>query len=93
MSKSTKKPHCCPNYKNGFCKMHSRFKMVIYWKNEFKKNYDSISFYSFLKNDRKPEQESINVMMKNLEPNFTNQYTNIEIYNRDTNTLVFKHKP
>ena len=84
----------CPYCGNSgaFCTAHSKVKMFVGLKTEYKTHYKYTTWYSFLKTDKKPMNEIIKTMIKNLEPKYRNAYNSIRFYNNQTGTYLCSYK-
>lgn len=77
MAKVTK---CGCNHAKAYCSLHSKIKMRIMIKNEYKSSYPNVVFYSFFKQENKPQLTIIQNMLNRLERDFKNAYNVILFY-------------
>jgi hypothetical protein len=80
----------CSNAK-AYCSMHSKIKMKVMPKRYNRIN--NMTFYSFLKENKKSNKEIVTRMLKRLEYNFTGLYNCIIFYDNTTNQEIFRYKP
>lgn len=77
MAKVTK---CGCNVAKAYCTQHSKIKMRVMVKDEYKTSYPNTVFYSFFKQENKPPLTIINNMLQRLEKDFKNAYNVILFY-------------
>lgn len=83
----------CACGKSGFCERHSKVKMFVILKDEYKSSYKNNTHYSFFKEEKKPAPTIVINMLKRLEPKFKNAYRFIHFYEQQTDQLIHIHKP
>jgi hypothetical protein len=85
---ATNKRCGCPGAK-GFCRHHSKVKMVVQIKDQYRKEAQP-TFYSFFKEQHHPIKVIVERMLKRLENRFKNEYNCILFYDIHSNQLVHK---
>lgn len=78
----------------AYCTHHSKIKMRVMVKDEYKSTYQNMTFYSFFKEENKPPLTIITKMLKRLESNFKNAYNVILFYDNQNreNPPIHIHK-
>lgn len=88
MSKLTK---CGCNNAKAYCSQHSKVKMRVMVKDEYKSTYKHVVFYSFFKQENKPMLTIIQNMLTRIEKDFTNAYNVILFYDNQNRSAAPIH--
>lgn len=85
----------CACGKSGFCSKHSKIKMAVMLKEDYKTSFKNQStvFYSFFKEEKKPQATIVIKMLQRLQKKFYKAYNCIIFYDTTTNQKIHTHKP
>jgi len=83
----------CACGNSGYCRRHSKIKMVVMVKEPYINSYPTTVFYSFFKEDKKPQISIIIKMLDRLSYKFRNAYNCILFYDNLANQEIHRHKP
>lgn len=72
----------------NICSQHSRIKMVIMLKDEYKKGSNSITYYCFISENKLSDYQIIENMKKRLLPRHRNEYNVVQFYNNETKRKI-----
>lgn len=78
--------------KKAYCSTHSKVKMVVMLKDEYKNTFKTRVFYCYLKHNKKPEATIVIGMIDRLEKDFKNAFNCIIFFNNKTDTKIHVHK-